>query len=228
MLKVDDVYPELKSGRAPSERQPSAPITWQFTPEVLFDTLEYLHAEGVSEPDESSVVFLQKNGQESLRKRLNPDLALFAPPMEMLDNGQIVEKVPDETHALLTEPIPEDVPRALADPLEHAIAQYLRRGATDQEKRAAVTQVAAVLEPLRADVKEHLSTKDEKDLFQIINRFSIRHNKPDQQRDYDADMWLDWMFIVNVATARALIAVIDRDKLKERVAPRVGRDDVPF
>jgi hypothetical protein len=139
--------------------------------------------------------------------------------MEMLGSGLIVEKVADGMRDLLIDPIPDDLPQALSDPLRHAIEQYRRRSATEQDKRSALTQFAAVLEPLRGDVKEHLSSKDENDLFQIVNRFSIRHNKPNQQRDYDAAIWLDWMFYVYVATARALIAVIDRDKLRERVGP---------
>jgi hypothetical protein len=113
----------------------------------------------------------------------------------------------------------------IVDPLRHAIEQYRRRGATEQDKRSALTQLAVVLEPLRDDVKEHLSSKDENDLFQIVNRFSIRHNKPNQKRDYDTAVWLDWMFYVYIATARALIAVIDRDKLRERVTAPVSRDD---
>jgi len=215
-LKKSDIYDRLNGGRSPSQYQPSAPPSW-LAVEVLFDTLEFLHTEAVSQPDESGTIFLKTAGQEKFRKRFKADLALFAPPMEMLETGQIVEKVSDEMQGLLTEPIPDDAPQALADPLRHAIEQYRRRGATEQAKRSALTQLAAVLEPLRRDVKEHLSSKDENDLFQIVNRFSIRHNKRDQQRDYDAAIWLDWMFYVYVATARALVAVIDRDKLNERV-----------
>jgi hypothetical protein len=228
-LKKSDIYRPLKEGRSPSQHQPSMPLSWMFDEEVLFDTLEFLHAEAASQPDESGTIFLKAAGQEEFRKQLKTDLALFAPPMEMLESGQIVEKVADELQDLLTDPIPGDVPHALADPLRHAIDQYRRRGATEQDKRSALTQLAVVLEPLRDDVKERLSSKDENDLFQIVNRFSIRHNKPNQKRDYDTAVWLDWMFYVYVATARALIAVIDRDKLRERVGAPVPRDDaIPF
>jgi hypothetical protein len=216
ILKKSDIHSALKMGRQSSEHQPSSPASW-FDPEVLFDTLEFLHAEAVSEPDESGIIFLKAQGQNEFRQRLKTDLALFAPPMEILDNGQIVEQAPGEMQDLITEPIADHVPQVLADPLRHAVEQYRRRGATEQAKRSALTQLAAVLEPLRHDVREHLSSKDEKDLFHIVNRFSIRHNRPDQHRDYDASVWLDWMFYVYMATIRALLTVIDRGKLSERV-----------
>ncbi len=215
-LKESDISGRLQP--RPLVFQPSVPPSWRYA-EILFDTLEFLHAEAVSQPDGSGTIFLKAAGQEELRKRLKTDLALSTPPMEMLGSGQIVEKVADEMQDLLMDPIPDDLPQALSDPLRHAIEQYRRRGAMEQDKRSALTQLAAVLEPLRDDVKEHLSSKDENDLFRIVNRFSIRHNNLNQQRDYDAAIWLDWMFYIYVATARALIAVIDRDKLRERVGP---------
>jgi hypothetical protein len=179
---------------------------------LLFDLIEFLYAEAT--PEEKQAEF---------RERLSPDLGLFVSPMEMSAGGLIVERGPDELHALVAEPVP-DVPLPLADPLRHAIEQYRRRGASSQDKRTAIKQLADVLEPLRRDVKEHLSSKDESDLFQIVNRFSIRHNMPDQKRDYDGDVWLDWMFYVYVATARALIAVIGREQLHERVTGELPKD----
>ena len=208
VLKVSGVHPTVEG---PYRSPPR--LAWCDVP-LLFDLIEFLYAEAT--PEEKRAEF---------RERLNPDLALFAPPMEMTTSGLIVERGPDELHALMAEPVPDDVPAPLADPLRYAIEQYRRRGASEQDKRMAIKQLADVLEPLRDDIKEHLSSKDESDLFQIVNRFSIRHNMRNQQRNYDGEIWLDWMFYVCIATARALIAVIDRDKLKDRVTPRLTDDD---
>jgi hypothetical protein len=71
---------------------------------------------------------------------------------------------------------------------------------------------------------------NESALFNIANGFWIRHNNRNQKRVYDEDTWLDWMFYVYVATARALLAVIDRQKLAESVfgEPPDDNGGLPF
>lgn len=175
---------------------------------LFFDVIEYLYHETTAE-----------DNREAVRERLNPDLARYTPPMELLSNGQIVERAPDGLRPLLEDPIPDHVPAPLGDPLESAIQQYRRRGATAQEKKAAITQLAGVLEPLRHDIDETFMPKDESDLFHIANKFALRHNKAGQKRNYDEEIWLDWIFQVYLSTARALLAVMDRQELQERVDP---------
>jgi hypothetical protein len=178
---------------------------------LMFDVIDFLYNEATAE-----------DKRDEFRERLNPDLGLFAPPMALLPRGQIVERAADEFRPLLEDPIPADVPAPLRDPLENAIAQYCRRGATGQEKRTAIMQLAGVLEPLRHDIDETFMPKDESDLFHIANMFAIRHNTPRQKRTYDEKIWLDWIFNVYLSTARALLAVLDRQELQERVHPEPG------
>jgi hypothetical protein len=181
---------------------------------MFFDVLEYVYSEAT--PEEK---------REDFRARVNPDLSLHDPPMEMTEAGLIVERGPDELHDVLAEPVPEDVPAELADPLRHAVEQYRRRGASEQDKRSALKNLADVLEPLRDEIDEYLLPADERALFELANKFYLRHNNREQQRQYDGDVWLDWMFYVYVATARALIAVLDRDKLKGLVRPDEPEDN---
>ena len=42
-----------------------------------------------------------------------------------------------------------------------------------------------VLECLRADVKQHMLSDDEGDLFRIANEFALRDNKPTTRRDFE-------------------------------------------
>jgi hypothetical protein len=186
---------------------------------LLFDVIEFLYADATPE-----------DKRDGFRERLNPDLALYTPPMEMLWNGQIVEQAPDELRPLLEDPIPSDIPKPLADPLQHAIEQYRRRGATEHDKRSALKHLADVLEPLRKDIDESILPADEQALFHIANKFHIRHNDREQQRSYDPDIWLDWIFYVYVATARALLAALDREELRERVLGEPPDDNggIPF
>ena len=176
-LKTDDVYRAVvpNPGKEISPVR-EAPMSCLFYPDVLWDTLELLYAEVVSQPYEGEHGFTyydRARGREVFRDAINPDLALYDPPMEMLDNGQIVEQGPDDLRPLLDEPIPDDLPAPVRDPLRQAIEQYRHRGASDQDKRTALKHLADVLEPLRDEIDAYVLTADEKALFQIANKFWI-------------------------------------------------------
>ena len=185
--------------------------------DLLLDLTELLHAEVVEKPlmihpPECTDIegFDKEAGQAIFREEMNEALVMANPPLELLPSGQIVEI--DEAHRdLYREPLPKDadVESAIADPVEHAVRVYLVRGATIEDKRSAVKQLADALEHLRPQIKEELLSNDERDLFRIANQFAIRHNKPDQRRDYDKGPWLDWMFHVFLATVRIVLAVRD-------------------
>jgi hypothetical protein len=41
-----------------------------------------------------------------------------------------------------------------------------------------------------------LPTKDEGELFNIASNFAIRHHNRQHKTDYDAGIWLAWMFLL--------------------------------
>ena len=223
-LRKNDIYRELTRDWPPALS--GAPTSWEFDAEVIWDSLEYFHAEVVSAPAPDD--FDREAGRKALRQAVNPDLALFVPPMELTAQGHVVERRADEFHDLLDAPVSEDLPAPLRDPLAGAIEQYRRRGATPHDKRSALKHLADVLEPLRRELDQLVLPADESALFQIANKFWLRHNDRTQQRDYDTDIWLDWMFYVYVATARALLAVIDRETLADLVSDDYDPAAPPF
>lgn len=83
--------------------------------------------------------------------------------------------------------------------IESAIRGYRRRGANIHDRRKAVASLADVLEYYRDEFKDVQFTKsDEGDLFQIFNKFTIRHGKKTEQGDY-GDEYLDWVFWTTLA-----------------------------
>lgn len=188
-----------------------------FDRDVLLDLVELLHAEVVAQPirlDPPEALeiegFDREAGQAIFREAINETLALADPPLELLPIGHIVE-VREDHRDLYVEPLP-DAEEEVVAPVEHALALYLARGASIEDRRAAVKQLADALEHLRPEVDEALLSKDERDLFRIANEFAIRHNRPGQKRDYDKPIWLDWIFHVYLATIRAVIQVRDRSQ----------------
>ena len=112
---------------------------------------------------------------------------------ELDQHGQIVRKAPDGLDPLLNARRPDLTPGD-ADHVANAIQKFRSRSATRTDRRDAVRDLADVLESIRADVKEHMFSKDEAALFEIANKFWIRHNKPTDKSEYDHEAWWSWMF----------------------------------
>lgn len=76
---------------------------------------------------------------------------------------------------------------------EHAVALFRGRGAGVPEKRSAIVALAGLLEERRELLKAELLKPDEGALFEIANRFNLRHRRADQRGDY-AEAYLDWLY----------------------------------
>lgn len=186
--------------------------------DVLLDLIELLHNEIVAEPifvdrEHTSDIegFDKATGQEKFRHHMNRVLELADPPLELLPIGHIVERN-SEHRDLYEQPLPEGTEDALADPVKAAMGQFLRPGASIEDKRAAVKHLVDVLERIRPDVKREMLNKDEGALFDLANNFALRHYGRDQKGDYDKDIWLDWAFHIYLATIRAVLAVLKRQE----------------
>ena len=76
--------------------------------------------------------------------------------------------------------------------------------------RIAVRELFDVLEKLRPALKQEMFSKDEGDLFNIANNFTIRHLNQKQQSNYDQAIWHQWMFYVNLSTIHVIIRLMNR------------------
>lgn len=90
------------------------------------------------------------------------------------------------------------------------MSRFRTRGATLDDRRHAVRDLADVLEALRPDIRENMLPADEKALFNVANGFAIRHNNHQQKGDYDRVTWLRWAFYVYLATIHAVLRVRQR------------------
>lgn len=74
------------------------------------------------------------------------------------------------------------------------------------------------LEKHRDEVKAETLSKDESDLFNIANNFTIRHLKENQKGNYDSAIWHEWMFFVNLSTIHVITRLVNR-KGHQQAAP---------
>ena len=197
----------------PTRTMRSASLLSLHSDDDHFDLIELLHRDAVSEPigEEPWFDWNQEAGRAEFRERINPILERRDPPLELIESGEIVERAPEPFRRLVEQELPEHAPKKeVTDRVEDAVRHFRRRGATAGDRRAAVKELADVLEFLRADVKEHLLSEDERALFRLANEFAIRHNKRDTRRDFDEPAWLAWAFYVYLATIRLTLELSAR------------------
>lgn len=104
------------------------------------------------------------------------------------------------------------------DEVAHAVALFRAREASRHQQRSAIVALAGILEHRRALLKEELPRKDEAPLFEIANKFDLRHRKPDQHADYD-DAFLEWVFYWYLATVHLTNQLLVRQHASGDASP---------
>jgi hypothetical protein len=199
--------------------------TWaeEWDADTLFDVVEVLHDQ-ISEPTKTryhsfadcgrhATHFDRAAGRREYRGEINAVLDRHDPPYEIGSDGRIVECIPDEFRALINAEVPDSADDDLiSSKVESAIEAFRARGASINDKRHAVRDLADVLEAIRPEMKKAMQSKDESALFDLANNFAIRHNNRNQQKEYDRQPWLSWAFYVYLATIHAVLRVRDREQ----------------
>jgi hypothetical protein len=185
-----------------------------YSEDDLFDMIEFLF-DHVSKPLKGNMhsynqcgmhweTFDKGAGQREYRKQVNDLLALYEHRFELSPDGLILRQAPIGFEQLLDAAVPTDN-KTIAARVKAAVNEYRRHGASLDVRRHAVSDLAGVLEALRPKMAGAITSSDEKDLFNIANNFMIRHHNDKQKTDYDANLWLSWMFYVYLSTIHLIL-----------------------
>lgn len=154
--------------------------------------------------------FAKASGQTIYRWAINNVFAQAHWKYALADDGEDIGWI---THALSVGSellISEVIASSEDNEIPHAVSLFRSRGSSRETKRSAILSLAGILERDRDLVKELLQSKDEGALFEIANKFDLRHRKPGQREDYDI-AFLDWIFYWYLATAH-LVQQVKRDR----------------
>jgi len=83
------------------------------------------------------------------------------------------------------------------------------RHRTPETLRNAIVNLAGVLERHRELVKATFARKDKAALFEIANKFDLRHRDAGQRGDYDLDFF-EWLFQWYLATVTLVVRRLDQ------------------
>ncbi|MEU8205866.1 hypothetical protein [Streptosporangium sp. NPDC049046] len=123
------------------------------------------------------------------------------------DLGRLVAVTDDARSHLIQQVLHASTPNT-KDQVEHAIALFRSRSTSPENKRSAIIALAGILEERRQLIRDDIGKPDEGALFEIANRYALRHRRADQRGDYDAAFldWIFWWYLATVELTNRLIA----------------------
>lgn len=180
----------------------------------LFSVIEFLY-DYVSEPQEKwyhdwnncgwhTSNYDKTKGRSKYRCEMNSILIDYKSGYELVETGEILERSPTGLETVFEETVITSDPNNIDNRIHTAIIKYRRHNATMDEKKDAVRTLADVLEYLKKEGIT-LPTKDDSDIFNIVNNFDIRHHNREQQGGYDKEIWYDWMFYTFLSSINVLL-----------------------
>lgn len=218
VIMREDIWPYWGGPPTRAMGDPVPPGYKQWDADTLFDVVEVLHdlvSKGTdgwyhnyNDCGTHYQAFNRAEGQEDYRQVLNEVLRLGDPAYKLDSHGQIVEVGSPEFEQLLDAPVPPGTEHDLVtSKIDAAVIRFRARGASIDDRRHAVRDLADVLEALRGDVRESMLSADERAIFHLANGFALRHNNRSQRGDYNRITWLRWAFYVYLATIHAVLRV---------------------
>jgi hypothetical protein len=178
--------------------------------ELLYDHIR-VYILGSTYPFEKKCLETEETEKKkkAYRAKINTILKHYNGGYELSEDGEIQKLSPPGFETLIEEAIGTNDPDSIDLRVKYAISKFSRYNSSVEDKKEAVRTLADVLEYLKeSDIR--LPRDDEKNLFNIINNFDIRHLNRKQQSDYDKDIWYDWMFYTFLASIRVLLKLNDK------------------
>lgn len=174
---------------------------------TLFTVIEFLY-DYVAKPGFRRYEASPIEGKIQYREAINKILEDYNGGYRLSKDGEILKLSPSGFEPLIHEAVKTNDPKNIDLRIKYAISKFLRYSSSTGDKKEAVRTLADVLEFLRKD-NIKLPKKDDSELFQIINKFDIRHHNQTQKGDYDKEVWYDWMFYTFLASIHVLLKFND-------------------
>lgn len=186
-LRSDEIYPIIDYYEDYSE------VTLFTVIEILYSKIAVYNRE----TDEIEYCSVRKEFAE----QINNVLRFYGKGYYLEPNNGIIIKDINEALKVMFK---EDLSGVLDDDLfvkmKTAVKMYYRFDSNIENKKKAINILADILEPLRSEVKDVLNKecgvnkkKHDDAIFNIVNGFNIRHNDSKQIREYEHEIWYDWM-----------------------------------
>lgn len=183
-----------------SEIYPIVQYYEYYTDEELFTVIEILY-DKIATYDYKKSILEDKDIKKDFAIQINNILQFYEEGYFLeTSSGTITKGLKDPVKNMFSEDLTNICSEDVMTKMRTAIKMYYRFDSNIELKRKAINLLADILEPLRNDLKDILNreydinkNKHDKLIFDIVNGFNIRHNKDDQKKNYQHEIWYDWM-----------------------------------
>lgn len=191
-----------------------------YSEDDIFDVIEFLY-DHISKPLDGWYhsyngcgwhynTFNVDDGRQEYRAEINNLLCDYEDGYELSAEGEILVLSDKELENLFQSNLPTYDPENIESRVKNAIGKLRRSRSSMEDRRGAIRDLADVLEFMRPKLKQVLTKQDESDIFNIANRFGVRHHNDSQKTDYDKGIWYSWMFYYYLATIHASVRLIEK------------------
>jgi hypothetical protein len=170
-----------------------------YTEEILFTVIEILY-DHIASYDYQSDKLDTAGPKAEYAEHINNILRLYGDGYYLEPTNGFITYLPNEALKEQLSYSGEDIPEPVLSRLSTATKMYYRFDSNMEEKKKAINILADILEKNRENLKDSLNqeydvNKNEHDkmIFEIVNRFNIRHDRDNQLTEYKKDIWYDWM-----------------------------------
>jgi len=146
----------------------------------------------------------RNKGRERYRKLVNGILKDYGSGYVLSEQGEVLELTPRGLDTLADEMAVSGNADEIDNRVQGAISKFRKHNASLDDKKEAVRTLGDVLEFLKKN-ELALPKPDDSNLFQILNKFDIRHHNPDQSADYSREEFYPWIFYTFLASIDLLV-----------------------
>ena len=199
----------------------------KYSEDDFFDVVEFLY-DHIARPIDEGLhhgwnnecshysEFDRASAQSEYRDRINDLLGAYSDGFELSSAGEVMTIPEGGMRSIFDASVPSEDPDNIQARISSAIRKFRRHRSSLEDRRMAIRDLADVLEFLRPKAKKALSSKDEDDLFNIINNFGIRHHNERQRTVYEQAIFYSWLFYYYLAGIHAVLRLIERQERREQ------------
>lgn len=161
----------------------------------------------------------KENGRKNYSTYINNILRFYESGYYLEPSQGFIMSMPNEALKQQLQTKEASIPDDVYLKLSEASKNYYRFDANSEGKKQAIVSLYSILEPLRiplADLfnKTYSISKETNDklIFEIVNKYSIRHNNKKQKDEYSTDIWYDWMMQYYTSVIIAYYRLIAKEK----------------
>lgn len=142
-------------------------------------------------------------------KEINRILALFEDGYELTEKGYI-RNLQDKGLEKMADEVKSEFDTESNQIIDNARRKFFHYKSDDTDKKSAILELAGILENYKRSDKLKFNSKDESELFNLLNNFNLRHNNPNQKGNYDKEIYYTWIFHNLLSAINACFKIIER------------------